>query len=151
MREQISEHISYKEATNSPTATRLNISNYPDEYSYSCMVKVATNCFEPIRKWYGKPIRVNSFFRSPELNKAIGGSSSSQHCQGEAIDIDADKDNKIIFEWILKNLDFDQLIWEFGDDNEPAWIHISYTERRPNRNQVLKAVKENGRTAYINY
>jgi len=147
----ISKHISYKEATLSPTATRLGIDNVPNPDVKYRMLLVANKCFEPLREFYGKPIRINSFYRSPELNKAIGGSSSSQHCSGEAMDIDADKDNKKLFEWSLKNLDFDQIIYEFGDENEPAWIHISYTERRPNRNQVLRAIKENGKTKYINY
>jgi hypothetical protein len=147
----ISEHISLKEATSSPTATRLGIDNIPSSAVISKMEKVANRCFEPIRKWYGKPIKINSFYRSQDLNKAVGGSSSSQHCLGEAIDIDAEQDNKKLFDWILKNLEFDQVIWEFGNDIEPDWIHISYTELRPNRNEVLRAVKKNGKTVYKKY
>ena len=147
----ISEHISLKEATSSPTATRLGIHNIPSSAVLSKMEKVANRCFEPVRNWYGKPIKINSFYRSQDLNKAVGGSGSSQHCLGEAMDIDADKDNKIIFEWILKNLEFSQVIWEFGDDNNPDWIHISYTESKPNKNEVLRAIKENGKTKYIKY
>jgi len=144
----ISDHITFKEATSSPTAIRKGIDNTPDQYQLSAMVKVSNRCFEPIRKWYGKPIKINSFFRSPELNTAIGGSNSSQHCKGEAIDIDADEDNHLLFDWIKKNLDFDQLIFEFGTDENPDWIHISYTEARPNRNEVLKAYKIDGKTIY---
>ena len=112
------------------------------------MKLVAENCFEPLRKWYGKPIRINSFYRSPELNKAIGGSANSQYCTGEAIDISAGDENKILFNWLKNNIEFDQLIWEFGDDSNPAWVHISYTEQRPNRQQVLKVKIINGKTVY---
>ena len=144
----ISDHITFKEATGSPTAIRKGIDNTPDQYQLSAMGKVANRCFEPLRKWYGKPIKINSFFRGPELNAIIGGSDSSQHPKGEAIDIDADEDNHLLFDWIKKNLDFDQLIFEFGTDENPDWIHISYTEARPNRNEVLKAYKIDGKTIY---
>jgi len=149
--EAISKNISYKEATFSPTAVRKGIDNTPDKDTLSRMQLVAERCFEPIRTFYGKPIKINSFYRCEILNKEIGGSDSSQHCSGEAIDIDADKDNLKIFNWILQNLDFDQLIYEFGNEKEPDWIHISYTEQRANRNQVLKAIKENGKTVYKKY
>lgn len=149
--ESISKNISLREATYSPTAIRLGINNVPNDEQLKRMKLVAERCFEPIRTWYGKPIKINSFFRSEKLNTAIGGSDSSQHCIGEAIDIDADKDNLKLFNWILQNLDFDQLIYEFGNEKEPDWIHISYTEQRANRNQVLKAVKENGKTVYKKY
>ena len=149
---KISEHISYKEATVSPTSERLGIANTPDDATLKRMKLVAEKCFEPIRKWYGKPITITSFYRSAELNKAIGGSSkTSQHMVGEAIDFDANKDNKTLFAWIRKNLEFDQLIWEYGDDNEPAWIHISYTEQRPNRQAVLRVkLDENKKMVWSN-
>lgn len=147
----ISKHIDINEATYSPTASNKGIRNTPNELALSCMQKVATRCFEPVRVWYNKPIKINSFYRSPELNKAIGGSSNSQHCFGEAIDMDAGEDNYKLFNWIKNHVAFDQLIWEFGNDSNPDWIHISYTERRPNRQMILKAYKENGKTKYINY
>ncbi len=147
----ISEHISIKEATFSPTAVRNGIDNMPEKFVLDRMKLVAINCFEPLRKWYGKPIKINSFYRSFDLNRAVGGSSTSQHCLGEAIDIDADKDNGKLFDWILQNLDFDQCIKEFGTKDNPDWIHISYTEQRPNRNEVLIAIKENGKTVYKKY
>lgn len=147
----ISKHISIKEATFSPTAVRNGIDNMPEKFVLDRMKLVANRCFEPLRKWYGKPIKINSFYRSFDLNRAVKGSSTSQHCLGEAIDIDADKDNKKLFNWILQNLDFDQLLWEYGNDNEPDWIHISYTEQRPNRNQVLRVTRENGETVYKPY
>ncbi len=147
--ENISKHISYKEATVSPTSVRLGIDNTPDDFILKRMKKVADVCFEPIREYYGKPIKVNSMYRCLELNNAIGGSSrTSQHMSGEAIDFDCEKDNKELFAWIRKNIKFDQLIWEYGDDNEPAWIHISYTEQRENRGQVLRVHLENGKMVW---
>lgn len=147
--DNISENISYKEATLSPTALRLGIDNNPDKDTLKRMQLVANNCFEPIRKMYGKPITITSFYRSQALNMAIGGSSTtSQHIQGEAIDFDCNADNKKVFDWIRKNIEFDQLIWEYGSDGEPDWIHISYTEQRPNRQQVLRVIKENGKSVY---
>lgn len=112
----------------------------------------AEHIFEPLRNHFGEQIYVSSFYRSPELNKAIGGSSSSQHCEGEAIDIDdvySKATNADFFNYIKDKLEFDQLIWEFGDDNNPAWVHASYRLGK-NRMRVLKAIKENGRTKYIN-
>lgn len=142
--DKISPHISYKEATISPTAVRLGIDNTPDKYQLARMRTVAEKCFEPIRAHYGKPINVTSFFRSLELNKAIGGSSkTSQHMQGEAIDFVCE-DMAELFRWIRENIEFDQLIWEYGDDREPDWIHISYTEQRPNRQEVLRVERVNG-------
>lgn len=134
----ISEHITYEEATNSPTAIRLKIRNEPDEATLYRMKILAEEVFEPLRKWYGKPIKINSFYRSPELNKAVGGSTTSQHCKGEAIDISAGskEENKNLFYWVKANLVFDQLIWEYGDKNGPDWVHISF-RHKDNRNQTL--------------
>jgi len=141
--EKISKHISYKEATFSATAERRWIKNNPSEHDLQRMKLVAENVFEPLREWYGKPIRVNSFFRCEELNKAVRGSKTSQHRFGEAIDIDADEDNLKLALWIKQNLDFDQLIIEGVDDRRNiAWVHVSYTCRDRNRNQVL-IMKEN--------
>ena len=125
----ISKHISYKESVRSSTATRLDIDNTPSDYHISNMQVIAENIFEPLRKWVGGPIRINSFFRSVNLNKAIGGSSKSQHCEGRAIDIDdtfGHKTNAEVYNYIKENLDFDQMIWEFGDDENPDWVHVSY-------------------------
>ena len=148
---RISKHISYKEATQSQTATRKGISNDPDAYQLQNMQLLAEKVFEPIREHFGVPIAINSFFRSQKLNKAIGGASGSQHTQGRAIDIDDTLgvvSNKQMFEYIKNHLDFDQLIWEFGDNNNPAWVHISYVSPTENRNRVLKASKKNGKTIY---
>lgn len=151
---RISKHISYKEATRSITAIRLGIDNKPFEYELGNMKAVAENIFEPLRKWVGGAIKVTSFFRSEKLNQAIGGSVSSQHCQGRAIDIDdvyGHKTNAEMFQYIKNNLDFDNLIWEFGTDDNPDWIHVSYVSNERNRGQVLRAIKENGKTKYLNY
>ncbi len=150
--ERISKHISYKEAIKSNTALRLNIDNTPDEVSLTNMTGVAHNIFEPLRLWVGGPIKINSFYRSPKLNKAIGGSKRSQHCEGRAIDIDDTfgyKTNAEMFHYIKDNLNFDQMIWEFGDDNNPAWVHVSFDSLDGNRGRLLKAIKENGKSKYI--
>ena len=131
----ISKHISLKEATFSATATRLGIDNIPTSEHLACMKLVVEKCFEPLREWYGKPIRINSFYRGSKLNKAVKGSLSSQHCKGEAIDMDAGsiEENKKLFEWCKANLNFDQLINEYNF----SWVHISYTEKKENRKQIL--------------
>ncbi len=115
------------------------------------MVELAENIFEPLRAYVGGPIKINSFYRSPELNKAIGGSTKSQHCHGQAIDLDdtfGRATNAEMFEFIKNNLDFDQIIWEFGDDDNPDWVHVSYVSPDQNRNRCLQAYKKNGKTNY---
>ena len=147
----ISKNISYKEGVYSNTAIRRGIDNVPNEEQLSNMKLLAEKVFQPLREWVGKPIKINSFFRSPELNTAIGGSSKSQHCKGQAIDIDDTfgyVSNAEMYHWIKENLDFDQMIWEFGDDDNPNWVHISYVSPKQNRNRCLKAYKENGKTKY---
>jgi len=149
--ENISNHISYKEGTRSLTAIRLGLENNPNSYQLSNMIGVAKNIFEPLREWVNDPIKVNSFFRSEELNKAIGGSSRSQHCQGRAIDIDdtyGHATNAEMFNWIKENLNFDQMIWEFGDDENPDWVHVSWVSEDQNRNRCLRAERINGKTTY---
>lgn len=148
---KISKHINLREAIESYTAKRKGIENIPNEYQLTNMVVLAENIFEPLREWVGGPIKVNSFFRSEELNKAIGGSGRSQHCQGRAIDIDdvyGHKTNAEMYEYIKNNLDFDQLIWEFGTDNNPDWVHVSYVSNDENRRRCLKAERINNRTTY---
>ena len=147
----ISKHISYKEAVYSRTAQRRDIYNHPENDQADNMRLIAEQVFEPLRSWVGGPIKINSFFRSPELNKAIGGSGKSQHCHGQAIDLDdtfGRATNAEMFEFIKKNLDFDQIIWEFGDDDNPDWVHVSYVSPDQNRNRCLKAYKKSGRTNY---
>jgi zinc D-Ala-D-Ala carboxypeptidase len=149
--ERISKHITYKEAVRSNTALRLNINNIPNDYEISNMVGIASNVFEPLREYVGGPIKINSMFRSEALNRAIGGSSRSQHCQGRAIDLDDTfgyKTNAEMFNYIKNNLNFDQLIWEFGDDTNPDWIHVSFVSNDENRGRVLQAKIINGEKTY---
>jgi hypothetical protein len=148
---RISKHITYKEATYSSTAKRLHLDNTPDEDTLYEMAKVAHNIFEPLRLYVGGAIKINSFYRSKEVNQAVGGSSKSQHCKGQAIDIDdvfGHKSNAEMFEYIRENLDFDQMIWEFGDTDNPNWVHVSYVSKKENRNRILRAVREDGKTRY---
>ena len=149
--EKISKHISWKEGTYSRTGERLNLDNTPNEEQIKCMKEVAENLFEPLREWVGGPIKINSFFRGADLNKAIGGSTTSQHCKGQAMDIDdtfGHKTNADMYRFIKENLDFDQMIWEFGDDDNPNWVHVSYVSPEKNRKVCLKAYKDKGRTKY---
>ena len=147
----ISKHVSTKEGVYSRTATRLDIDNKPNEEQLANMKLLAEEIFEPLRAYVGGPIKINSFFRSPELNKAIGGSTKSQHCQGQAMDIDdtfGRCTNSEMYWFIKQRLDFDQMIWEFGDDKNPDWVHVSYVSPSENRNRCLKAYKKNGKTKY---
>ena len=148
----ISKHISYKEGVYSITAIRKGIDNEPNEEQLLNMKLVAEKIFEPVRTHFKVPIKVNSFFRSPDLNKAIGGSTKSQHCKGQAIDIDdtyGKATNAEMYWWIKENLDFDQMIWEFGNNDNPDWVHVSYVSPNKNRNRCLKAYREDGKTKYM--
>ena len=147
----ISKHISYNEAIRSNTALRRGIENIPNDDQLHFMEIIAEKIFEPLRVYVGGPIKITSFFRCPELNTAIGGSKTSQHCKGQAMDIDdvfGYKTNAEMYHYIKENLNFDQLIWECGDDENPAWVHVSYVSDEKNRNRCLKAYKEDGKTKY---
>jgi hypothetical protein len=148
----ISKHVSYKEGVYSATATRRGIDNDPNDEQLANMELIAEKVFEPLRKWVGGPIKINSFFRSEKLNKRIGGSSKSQHCKGQAMDIDDTLKvvaNSDMYNYIKNNLDFDQLIWEFGDDENPNWIHVSYVSEEDNRRRCLRAYRKNRKTKYM--
>ena len=150
--EKISKHISYGEGVYSTTALRRNIANNPNEEQLENMKLIVEKIFEPLRKGVGGPIKINSFFRGPKLNSAIGGSATSQHCKGQAMDIDdtfGHKTNAEMYHYIKDNLDFDQMIWEFGNDDNPNWVHVSYVSPEKNRKVCLKAYKKNGRTKYM--
>lgn len=151
---KISANLTLKEVSKSLTATRRGIDNEPKGEHLTALINLANNVFQPIREHFGKPIFVSSGYRSPGLNKAIGGSKTSQHCKGEAIDIDNDAreypSNADIFWYIYDHLEFDQMIWEFGDDKNPSWVHVSY-KSEGNRKQVLRASKSKGRTVYTNF
>ena len=151
---KVTEHVSYKEVIKSNTATRRGIENIPSGEQMENIKLLCENVFEPLREHVGGPIAINSLFRSVDLNRAIGGSSTSQHCavNGAAMDIDDTygiMSNADMFEFI-KKLDFDQLIWEYGDDENPDWVHISY-KKNGNRKQILKCSKVKGKTVYSLY
>ena len=141
MSERLSKYVSWREGIKSNTASRLGIDNTPNEEQIKAMKHIAKNIFDPVREFVGGPLHVNSFYRSPILNRSVGGSSKSQHCKGEAMDIDCDQyghgTNAKVFHFIKDNLEYDQLIWEFGNDQNPEWIHVSLTQRRPNRKSTL--------------
>ena len=152
MANKISAHVSYKEGVRSRTADRRGLDNTPNESQLKCMKEIAEAVFEPLREWVGGPIKINSFFRGEPVNTAIGGSKYSQHMKGQAMDIDdtfGHKTNAEMYHYIKDNLDFDQLIWEFGDDENPNWIHVSYVTHRENRKKLTIAKKINGKTKYI--
>jgi hypothetical protein len=143
---RISKHISYKEAVGSNYAKQKGIKNKPNEEQVENMKLLAEKVFEPLREWVDAPIKVNSMFRSLELNTALKGSKTSSHMKGEAMDITSmgGKSNLEMFHYIKDNLCFDQLIWEFG--KEPKWLHVSFSKN--NRKQVLVTKK---RGVYYTY
>tara|TARA_R110002153_G_scaffold107921_1_gene248133 strand:+ start:23 stop:493 length:471 start_codon:yes stop_codon:yes gene_type:complete len=143
---KISDHISYREGNYSNTAKQLGIDNKPKAEHIKNMEILAEKVFEPLREWVGGPIKVNSFFRSKELNSRIGGALSSSHLSGQAIDITSmgNKTNLEMFHYIRKNLDFDQLISEFPNaEDNPRWLHISFKNKKDNRKQTL-VIKRKG-------
>ena len=150
---KLSKNLSLAEVTKSNTAKRLGINNTPDDWVTENLRKVAEHIFQPVREHFGRPIYVSSGYRSPELNAAIGGSKRSQHVEGRALDLDADVfgrcTNGEIFRWLLNNVTFDQLIWEFGDDDNPDWVHVSFVHDGVNRGRCLKACRDDqGKTYY---
>lgn len=153
----LSENLSLAEVVKSNTAKRLGIDNNPTPEHLENLKLVAKHIFQPIREHFKKPINVSSGYRSKALNDATPGSSpTSQHCTGEALDLDQDEmntgiTNKMVFEFIKNNLNFDQLIYEFGNDQNPDWVHVSYESTGRQRKQILKAVRVNGKTTYKPY
>jgi hypothetical protein len=148
----ISKNLTLQELIHSNTAKAKGIDNSPTNEHLRNLIEIANNIFQPLRDGIGKPIRISSGYRSEKLNKAVGGSKTSQHNKGQALDLVATTGftNKDIFDYIKKNLEFDQMIWEFGTDKNPDWVHVSYNKGK-NRKQVLKAIKKDGKTLYINY
>ena len=143
----LSKHVTLAEFQNSDTATTRGINNKMNELQIASAKLLCENVFEPLRLYLNIPIRISSGFRSAQLNKMIKGSLTSQHTKGEAMDIKIDAKG---FYFIKDKLEFDQLIWEFGNDEQPSWVHVSY-KKSGNRKQVLKATKRNGKTIYSNY
>ena len=149
--DKISKHISYKEGVYSTTALRLGLKNDPSDAHLQNMKLLSEKIFEPLRAYVNGPIKINSFYRGDKLNEAIGGSFKSQHCSGQAMDIDdtyGNASNAEMFNWIRAHLDFDQMIWEFGTDENPAWVHVSYVSPEKNRKRCLKAFKDGKKTKY---
>lgn len=146
----LSKNFTLKEMTMSTTAIRFGIDNEPSLDVVVNLMKLANNVLQPLRDHMKQSIRVNSGYRSEELNKKVGGSKTSQHRKGEAADISCNGKNADMFNYIKDNLEFDQLIWEFGDINQPDWVHVSYREGL-NRGEVLIAKRKNGKTVYEKY
>lgn len=145
----LSKHVTRSEFERSETAINRGINNSMNEWEIERAKLLCENCFEPIRAKVGAPIRINSGFRSAALNRAIKGSSTtSQHSLGEAMDLDLhDRD---LFEWIIDNVEFDQLIFEGGTTDKADWFHISYRKGRL-RKQVLRMTKKGGKSNYTPY
>ena len=154
---KLSEHLDLSEVTRSESAKRNGISNMPTAEHIANFKLLAEKIFEPIRNHFRVPIIISSGYRSKELNASLKGASlTSQHCSGEAIDIDMDGSphgvtNRMVFDYIKDNLVFDQLIYEFGDANNPDWVHVSYESTGKQRKQILRATRSNGKTAYSPY
>ena len=149
---KISTHLNLAEVTRSDAAKRNGIDNTPTPEHLENFKLLAEKVFEPIRLHFKEPIFISSGYRSKALNDFIGGSASSQHCKGQAIDIDMDGSkagvtNKMVFDFIVSRLEWDQAIWEFGTDLNPDWVHVSYV-KTGNRKQKLRAVRVNGKTVY---
>jgi hypothetical protein len=148
---KLSKNFTLQEMVHSYTAVKKGLLNEPNEAQIENIRILCENVLQPLRDALG-PIYISSGFRSVELNTAIGGSSSSQHCalKGAASDIDMGKRNAEVFNYIKDHLVWDQMIWEFGDDENPSWVHVSYNEGH-NRKQILKAIKQGGKTKYIQF
>ena len=153
---KISKHLNLLELTRSDSAKRNKIDNSPEIKHLQNLKKLAINIFEPIRNNFGVPIYISSGYRSKALNEFVNGSLTSQHSSGEAIDIDMDGstkgvDNKMVFDFIKNNLDFDQLIYEFGNEKKPDWVHVSFKSSGKQRKEVLRAIKKGKKTIYKTY
>ena len=150
---KLSKNLSLAEVTKSTTAKRLGIDNTPDdEWVIENIKAIADVIFQPLRDSFRCPIFVSSGYRSPDLNAAIGGSKRSQHMEGRALDLDADVyggcTNSEIFNWIRENVEFDQMVWEFGDEDNPDWVHVSYVRDGVNRKRCLKALRDDRGKVY---
>lgn len=148
---KLSANFSVNELTRSQTATRKGIDNSPNDEQLASLRDLCEHVLQPIRDYFDKPVRISSGLRVPELNSAIGGSTTSDHCKGMAADIEIPGvDNKELAEWIGENLEFRQMILEFYTIGIPdsGWVHISYNPA-DNKKQVLTATKQNGKTVYL--
>ena len=143
---RLSKNFTLDELIRSDTAKKKGyVEQYnPQKEVIENLRRLVENVLQPARDRLGESITVTSGYRCDRLNKAVGGAASSQHRLGQAADLVASSNAKL-FE-VLRSTPFDQLIWEFGDADQPAWVHVSYSERH--RRQVLRAVKEGGKTVY---
>ena len=153
---KISKYLSLEELIHSETAIKRGINNYPTPSQIENLKIVGEKVFDVVREHFNEPLHISSGFRSVQLNTAIGGAGTSQHCYGQALDIDSKGKikNSEIFNYIKKNLQFDQLIWEAGNDKEPDWVHVSYNTEvgSKQRNSILKATKNKaGKMIYTNF
>lgn len=153
---KLSKNLSLEECISSSTASKYKIDNTPSPKVVNRLKLIAEHIFQPVRDALGVPIKVSSGYRSPELNRKIGGAMGSQHTKGEALDLKVLKNaenvtNAELFRYIIEHLDYDQVIWEFGNNKNPKWVHISYKNPTDNRKQALRAVKINGKVKYLNY
>ena len=152
---KVSKYVSLAEVTRSDTAKRQGIDNTPQGQHLENLKVICEEVFDKVREYFGVPIFISSGYRSAGLNKAIGGSSTSDHSLGRALDLDQDGHgngvtNMDVFNYIKDNLEFDQLIYEFGTDKNPDWVHVGY-RKGANRKQILRAIKEGGKTKYVPY
>lgn len=145
----IGKYLSLSDCIKSPTAIKLGIANIPTLSQVDAMKSFCSHIYDPLCEHYASKLPFNSFFRCDTLNKAIGGAKGSQHCKGEAMDIDLDGrglgiSNRDLFEYIRDHVEFDQLIWEF----DGAWVHVSYSAITKPRKQVLTATRVGKQTVY---
>jgi hypothetical protein len=144
----LSKHVTIEEFERSETAIKYGISNKMGFTEKDAAILLCEKVFEPIREHLARPIKINSGFRSLRVNSRIGGAVSSQHVKGEAMDVDLH--DKELFDWIIENVVFDQMIAEFPINGKASWFHISYRKNR-NRKHTLIAIKKNGKTVYLPY
>lgn len=147
----LSANFTLKELTKSDTATRLGLDNTPDDEALENLKTLCEKVLQPVREHFGKSVTVNSGYRSPESNAAVGGSKTSDHCKGQAADIEIDGvDNPDLAQWIMDNLTYSQLILEFYEKGKGSsgWVHVSYNPEKLIK-QELTAVKVAGKTQYL--
>ena len=150
---KLSKNLSLNEVIKSNTAERRGIDNNPNETHLANLKYLAEQVFQPIRDHFGVPIYISSGYRSPALNEVIGGSPRSFHSHGMALDLDQDGRNKgvsnaDVFFFIKENLPFSELIWEFGTEDNPNWVHVAIAKGRESEKKIKIAEKINGKTQY---
>ena len=153
---KLSKNLWLSEVIKSNTATRKGIDNSPTDLHIANLKYLAEKIFQPIREHFGCPIFVSSGYRSKALNEAIGGSQRSFHSHGMALDLDMDnKASKIsntdVFNFIKDKLEYTELIWEFGDEDKPDWVHVAIAKGRENEKNAKVAYREDGKAKYMKW